>query len=53
MPIEIRELVIRTSIIHEKGKDRGDKNQAPVNEREIIDKCVDKILKKLYKKPER
>ena len=54
MPIEIRELIIRTHITDEglpSKKLVG--NLQSYNEREIIERCVEKVLRKLNKKGER
>lgn len=53
MPIEIRELVIRTHITEERSKGHTEKTQPHINEREIIDRCMESIFKKLYRKSER
>lgn len=53
MPIEIREMVIRTQIVEEDRLKKISHTQRPVNEKEIIDRCVEKILKKLNKKMQR
>ena len=53
MPIEIRELVIRTHVTDEPGAKRTQAKDMKINEKEIIERCVEKILRRLNKKAER
>lgn len=53
MPIEIRELVIRTHITDEPGVKRTQSKDIKINEKEIIERCVEKVLRRLNKKGER
>ncbi len=53
MPIEIRELVIRTHVVDESGVKRTQSKDTKVNDKEIIERCVEKILRRLNKKSER
>lgn len=48
MPIEIRELIIRTQITD--SRHASGTTPPRVNEREIIERCVEKVLRKLSKK---
>ncbi|NOS91598.1 MAG: hypothetical protein HOP30_06725 [Cyclobacteriaceae bacterium] len=54
MPIEIRELIIRTHVTDDDHFRK--KRETPVakwNEKEIIERCVEKVLRKLDRKKER
>lgn len=54
MPIDIRELIIRTHILDEGNpKKKNSENTVSLNEKEIVDRCVEKVLRKLSKKTER
>jgi hypothetical protein len=48
MPIEIRELIIRTQITD--SRPAGSTAPSRANEKEIIERCVEKVLRKLSKK---
>lgn len=52
MPIEIRELIIRSTISDEAGESPGEKAPA-VNKREIVEDCVEQVLEILKRKEER
>jgi hypothetical protein len=54
MPIEIRELIIRTHVTDEDLAQK--KREVPSlkwNEKEIIERCVEKVMRKLDRKKER
>ncbi|MFK8006923.1 MAG: DUF5908 family protein [Saprospiraceae bacterium] len=55
MPLEIRELIIRTQIItNDSTKMNHQKNrQNEIDTKAIVDQCVNKILKSLKKKMDR
>ena len=53
MPIEIRELIIRTHISDEDRVAKKSTGSRSYNEREIIERCIEKILRRLNKKGER
>lgn len=55
MPIEIRELIIKTQITEEgfDSEAARDPQWQAENERKIIDRCVSEVLKKLKRKIER
>lgn len=56
MPLEIRELIIRTQIISDETQNALASQQLhseAVDTKEIVDQCVEKILKVLKKKMER
>lgn len=48
MPIEIRELIIRTQITD--SRQASGTTPLRLNEKEIIERCVEKVLRKLSKK---
>lgn len=52
MPIEIRELVIRVQVLDSSVKNLQTQKRT-LNEKEIIERCVERILRKLNKKAER
>lgn len=52
MPIEIRELVIR-STVSEGGAGREPGNRAAINKEEIVEECVEQVLDILKRKEER
>jgi hypothetical protein len=54
MPIEIRELIIRTHVTddhHTRQKKEG--TAVRWNEKEIIERCVEKVMRQLNRKKER
>lgn len=55
MPLEIRELIIRTQIISDDTKQmNGQSNrQQRIDTKAIVEQCTNKILKSLKKKMER
>ena len=54
MPIEIRELIIRTTIIsNDAMKTRSHTVEPLINEKQLVDRCVEKVIKLLKKKNER
>lgn len=55
MPVEIKELIIRTNIISDTGlvKPNGSAQISAKERAEIIDACVDKLLKIMEKNRER
>lgn len=55
MPIEIRELIIRTTIVNNADSDQGGArlSPAPEDDQAIINACVDQVLKILARKRER
>lgn len=54
MPIEIRELIIRTHITEgEPGKKRPSVNHDHLLEKTIVECCVDKVMRLLNKKKQR
>ena len=55
MPLEIRELIIRTQIVTDERHDRHPSNdwQNEVDMKTLIDQCVNKVIKALSKKTER
>jgi hypothetical protein len=53
MPIEIRELVIRTQITDDRTRDKRSKKQPVLDERQIVERCVEKLMKIMSKKMER
>ncbi|MFZ6010892.1 MAG: DUF5908 family protein [Bacteroidota bacterium] len=55
MAIEIRELVIRTNIVDDTkmSASRPENGNSSLDERLIIERCVEKVLRKLGKKRER
>jgi hypothetical protein len=55
MAIEIRELIIRTNIVDENSvkESRSSSDHKPVEEKIIIDRCVEKVLRKLSKRKDR
>lgn len=54
MPIEIRELIIRTHVTDEDmARKKKDTPSIRWNEKEIIERCVEKVMRKLDRKKER
>jgi len=55
MAIEIRELIIRTNIVddHKTAPERTAPGDRWADEKKIIDRCVEKVLRKLGKRKER
>jgi Family of unknown function (DUF5908) len=54
MPIEIRELIIRTHVTDEDmARKKKEKPALQWNEKEIIERCVEKVMRKLERKKER
>ena len=55
MAIEIRELIIRTNIVDDSkvAPERSRPGEIYPDEKRIVDRCVDKVLRKLSKKKER
>lgn len=55
MPLEIRELIIRTQIVtvDEKRDKRSEVEQQYVDTKLIVDQCIAKVLKALRNKMER
>jgi hypothetical protein len=54
MPIEIRELIIRTQVTDEgAAAGKSADNARSYSQKEIIERCVEKILRILHKKTER
>jgi hypothetical protein len=54
MPVEIKELIIRTNIISDDPRPSRDRNL--INEkqlRQIVDSCVDRVLKSIERKNDR
>ena len=52
MPIEIRELIIRSTISDEEGE-RLQEAPSAANKRELIEDCVEQVLEILKRKEER
>lgn len=55
MAIEIRELIIRTNIVDDSrlGGSRLHADSKPQDEKVIVDRCVEKVLRKLSKRKDR
>ncbi len=55
MPLEIRELIIRTQIITDDSRKANHQNyrQLEIDTKAIVEQCVNKILKSLKKKMDR
>lgn len=54
MPVEIKELIIRTNIISDDVPDqRSDMTLSKKQMRDIIDSCVGQVIKKMERKNER
>ena len=54
MPVEIKELIIRTNIISEDSMvQSSDLNLSKSQMRSIIDDCVNQVIKKIERKNER
>jgi hypothetical protein len=54
MPIEIRELIIRTHVTDEDlARKKKETRSVKWNEKEIIERCVEKVMRKLDRKTER
>ena len=55
MPLEIRELIIRTQIVTHERNDRHPSNdwQNEIDMKTLVDQCVRKVVKALSKKNER
>jgi hypothetical protein len=53
MPIEIRELVIRTHVVDDRTQDKRKKKQTTLDEHQIVERCVEKVVKIMNKKMER
>lgn len=55
MPLEIRELIIRTQIVSQDGRqsERNGSQQSQLNVKELVNQCVNKIMDLLEKEKER
>lgn len=55
MPLEIRELIIRTQIVSDDDRSVEQNGQPaiPVDTQLLVDQCVEKVLKAIRKKMER
>lgn len=53
MPVEIRELIIRTHISDGSPSGKAEQATRQFDERAFIEKCVEKVLRKLNKSKER
>lgn len=51
MPIEVKELIIRT-IIDDSSKNEGGPSPHPIDEEKVIERCVKQVLKVLDKREE-
>lgn len=53
MPIEIRELIIRTQIVSEGLREKHDQKPHLPREKSLVEQCVQKVLRELRKKNQR
>jgi hypothetical protein len=53
MPIEIRELVIRMQVVDDRIHNKQRKKQPTLDEHQIVERCVEKVVKIMKKKIER
>lgn len=54
MPVEIKELIIRTNIVADQGRSsKGGKQLTDKEKRELIDSCVNQVVKIIERKGER